>query len=287
MFDRVFPMAIIAVGAALLIQAVVNPQVFLYASEVERLTVEGADPISLARSLAFAALCMAVLGFVPKAVRAGIVVIFMVAMAPTGSRGPLIGLIFVLVWYFAASRSGTFSRQALLGAAMAAAVVIAGLAVAPLLFDDVAEFLSRGTGASMADESGRPALFLRAWTNFLSAPLFGIGTGQFGREMVLGATSGQRFYPHNIILEVLACFGFVGLILLVVANRIGRWVVARPGVYHFGFALFAIFAMVSGDLISNSGVIYMAALARLEVATRLPSRDVAAYRRRAPSLVAT
>ncbi len=58
---------------------------------------------------------------------------------------------------------------------------------------------------SVTSES-RPRQFRLAWNLFLERPVFGHGLGAFGARVGM-----PGYYPHNVLLEVLADFGIVGL----------------------------------------------------------------------------
>lgn len=271
-FDRVFPIGVVLLGLALLLQAWLDPQVFVYATFIERMTVQDANPIWLARSYGFAAVCLMFITRVPLILRIAGSIGFLAAMVPTGSRAPLLAVgICVLIFACRMLRGR--------GVLPAVAAVLAAVPVVYIIFGDevargVGAYLSRGTGMSSLEESGRPMLFMRAIGEFISAPMFGVGLGQFGRASTnVGSNLLQGGYPHNLVLEILSGLGLVGFALFVGVLRLGRWILAPRTVYDYLFILAFIYAMSSGDLSGNNGVFLFAALARLGRMTEGRSRQ--------------
>jgi O-antigen ligase len=112
-------------------------------------------------------------------------------------------------------------------------------------------------------------LFRHAFQEFLSAPVFGVGLGQFGRaDLAIAYQSNFGSYPHNIVLEILSSTGIVGMILFVMVLRPGRWMLHITTPYSILFLLSGLFAMTSGDVVANSGVIIFGVLARLAYYSR-------------------
>lgn len=270
-FLRLFPVIVIVLSALLGIEAVVHPQQFKYRTVIERMTIDGMNPIWLARSFALAGLCLFLLPtqrIVVKFIGLAVVVI---GIIPTGSRGPLISLILTLsIWFMVRSKWR--------GAYMATTIVSAGMLVAiTLLFAGdrietiVNAYLSRDQGVGFIEESGRPQLFSRAIADFFSSPVVGVGLGAFGDSSghgshtfsYAGGSPKQGYYPHNVALEILAELGIIGVILGALALRPGKWLRDITNPYFYPFLLVFLFSMSSGDINANVGVIILGTLARL------------------------
>lgn len=270
-FLRLFPVVVIVLSALLGIEALVHPQQFKYRTVIERMTIDGMNPIWLARSFALAGLCLFLLPtqrVILKLIGLAIVVI---GIIPTGSRGPLISLILTLSLWFMIRSKGTSVR-------MATTIVSAGMLVALtlLLAGDRIEtvvnaYLSRDQGVGFIEESGRPQLFGRAMNDFYSSPVIGVGLGAFGDSAghrshsysYAGGSHKQGYYPHNIALEILSELGIIGVILSVIVLRPGKWLHDMKNRYFYPFLLVFLFSMSSGDINANVGVIILGTLARL------------------------
>ena len=71
-----------------------------------------------------------------------------------------------------------------------------------------------------ASTSIRLVMYGQALDVWAQRPLFGAGIGAWP---VMAGWGDQRMYPHNIVLEVLSEFGFVGLVLLVTPFIYALW----------------------------------------------------------------
>jgi hypothetical protein len=187
---------------------------------------------------------------------------FAVALAATGSRGPMVAtaLALPLVAALLALRRGR--RAALgVGAAMLGAILVLGLAYVFLpagVRERLEQPVSDGFDLSW---SLRLYLLRTALALVPGAGLLGYGTGGFAFE----ATGGDvRFYPHNVLLEILLENGWLGLLLfgVILAGAV-RALWRLRGVTALGpetatvgglFAYALVNAMVSGDLPVNEGV---------------------------------
>ena len=262
-FDKYFPWIVILLGLILITRMLSDPAIFVYASVIERLTVEDANPIWLARSFAAAAVCVLFLPIRNHWVKIVAICTFAAAIIPTGSRSPLVALILVLCLYAAEKswyRSPSMNRVVLI----AIGLTIAAFATWPHIEPFVTDYLSRGTALDALSESGRPELFRQAFREFLSSPFVGIGIGEFGRSGALAVSAvAENSYPHNIFFEILSGTGLVGVVLFGLTFRFGQWVSSPTSLYYFLFILSLVMSMTSGDLNANNGVVIFAALARL------------------------
>ena len=171
------------------------------------------DPISLGRESA-SGLLIAVyllLSVKSSAGRLALLVavpVLAVALISAGSRGPVAGVLVGLVVFAAlAVTTRTARRRLLLVGAAGLACVLA----VPLLVPDAAIsrsleiFSVSGGGLS---SNGRTALWGQAVEAFANSPFLGLGTGGFA-----GAQVAEQ-YPHNLLLEVAAELGVIGLVLV-------------------------------------------------------------------------
>lgn len=275
-FLRVLPIVIIILSVLLGVEALLHPQQFRYRSVIERMTVEGMNPVWLARDFALAGVCLFLLPGKKNLVKLFGLAFVVVGILPTGSRGPLISLIVTLAVWFVTQSDRARVR-------LIAAVVCAGIAaVGGLLFagdrieSTINSYLSRDQDQGLLEESGRPQLFRIAMDEFLSSPVVGVGLGAYGESVIGSSTShttqsGKGNYPHNIILEILAELGVLGGILASIAMRPGRWMFNLRNPYVYPFVLTFLYSMSSGDINANTGVFIFGTLARLT--TLYPSME--------------
>jgi len=131
-----------------------------------------------------------------------------IALVASGSRGPVLalcaGLVAALLFLL---RDPTARRRLVLvlAALSAGAIAIPKLLPAATIQRSVSFLLGNGTGLS---SNGRTHLWTEAWQAFTTHPLFGVGTGGFAQ------IEPSFKYPHNLVLEVSAELGVVGLVLL-------------------------------------------------------------------------
>lgn len=132
-----------------------------------------------------------------------------VALVAAGSRGPVLGAIVGLVVLLSLALTDRASRSRLL--LLAGCGIVAALLVGQLLpGQSISRSLSFLTGSgSGLSSNGRSALWSQAYSLFRDHPLFGIGTGGFF------AANGVEHYPHNLLLEVAAELGVLGLALVI------------------------------------------------------------------------
>lgn len=268
-FLRAFPIVIIALSVLLGAEAVMHPQQFKYRTVIDRLTVDGMNPIWLARSFALAGACLFLLPLRNSTFKFFGLALVVAGILPTGSRGPLISLVLTLtVWMISVSGAARV-RMAIATASIGALAVLALLLAGDQIEMATNAYLSRGQNQGFAEESGRPQLFAIAMNDFLSSPVVGVGLGEYGQSAIRGTkayswdSSNQGYYPHNIILELLAEVGVLGVILAVVAMRPGKWLLDLRNPYFYLFLLTFLYSMTSGDINGNTGVIIFGTLARL------------------------
>jgi O-antigen ligase len=133
-----------------------------------------------------------------------------IALLASGSRGPVVALLAALVVLVGLAMQNRQLRRRLAQIALGvvAAVVVAALIVPSSAVDRSASFLFGN--ASGLSSNGRTHLWGQALSLFYSHFWTGVGTGGFANYAPTGI-----FYPHNIVLEVGAELGVLGVLALV------------------------------------------------------------------------
>jgi O-antigen ligase len=284
-FARYFYVSSMGMITILLIYFFMNHDVITRYSTrvVERFTTENINPIGLARSFAIGAVVLMVWGRFPYWIKAGLCLPFLVGIYLTGSRGPMLSALIIIVCHYFWSQTNfkfvavrLFLSCILLGIALWAANVY--------FQDPIDKYLSRGNSQGMYKGSGRYAAFIETRKEFLSAPFLGVGLGKFGKSgsNIISAERKSyrsygdinRSYPHNILYEVLAELGIVGAILFVMLLKPGTWMFDFSNKFIFLFLLCFLFALTSGDFFTNGGVFIFGYIARFNRKAR-ESLDIA------------
>ncbi|HAF70295.1 TPA: hypothetical protein DCL37_02915 [Candidatus Acetothermia bacterium] len=262
-----FSWAIAAISVAMAIDALTG---YVGVGRIGFVTAFGSNYIALARTSGLGLL--ATVAFLLPTERTplmklalwGIAALQLWGALSAGARGPVIALILSLVLFFALSARGLPSirieRYALrLGVVMLAALVILGIfggeLFSTLMFRTQVLISEGGTSALT-----RFGLYHEAFDLWARSPIWGNGIGGFGI-----AVTGQdvREYPHNIILELGAETGLIGVLIFVTmlivafakpvinlsAQRGLTTTVTRYLLVACCFALLN--AMVSGDINDN------------------------------------
>jgi O-antigen ligase len=215
--------------------------------------------------------------FRERRLRASVVIIplipaaLVVALA-TGSRGPIVALIFTallgLIALLTKPHAVSWRLVGLVGAVTLASVVVAA-AVAPEFpgqsiqrFAGFMDFLDGGlsgnSGAAAADTSAgqRVTLYRLAGSMFQERPILGAGTSGFQAlsPQLVGAAQADA-YPHNALLQFAAEFGIVGLALFA---SLALLALTRPlprgpdrSAVRVLLAFFVLNAMFSGDILQD------------------------------------
>jgi O-antigen ligase len=179
------------------------------------------DSITLSTAIAIGAVAFVLRNFSASFVRFGIrfmivLAVMLIALLANGAKGPLfaailsIGLV-VLVWHMRWLLTGLFKSAHLFFAICAGLAALCTLAVLQpgRMVTLTRIFLAFSEeSASVSSRAERLSITSALWKK---APVLGHGPGS--SEAVLGAHYGAPDYPHNIVLELLADTGVVGLIL--------------------------------------------------------------------------
>ena len=183
-----------------------------------------------------------------------------VSLIAAGSRGPVLGALVGLVVLLALTLKERETRLRLVffvGAGVAMAVLAAQILPGQSISRSLSFLTGSGSGLS---STGRYALWSEAQSLFVDHPLFGIGTGGFF------AADGVNHYPHNLLVEVAAELGFVGLALLLAFLVSSAASVARARRVSSGedrsaaavvtalFAAALVNSLFSGDIQTNAGL---------------------------------
>lgn len=191
-----------------------------------------------------------------KLLRATALVLSIVAAWKTGSRGPLVAfiaanVITATIKYFADVFKGrlTWSKVVVSGLVL---VLLVGAALFPAFTTPEVDFGTRYNalkgGQYLANDQTftvRIDMYKEAVTIFLQHPLLGVGFGGYSRL-------GSYLYPHNLVLEIAAELGLIGLFLWVLAI-IRALIGAMHNTLVFILLLMTvIFSFATGDFGGNS-----------------------------------
>jgi O-antigen ligase len=264
---RRFSWAVVIIATVMAIDALLN---YPGVGKVAFVSALGSNYIALARAGGFGLLTT--LTFLLPTERRPLVRLSLWVMAAlqlwatlsAGARGPVLALILAFLFFFALSARGfprlRIDRFALrLGVVMLFVVIILA-AVAQDLFSTLtfrSQILVTEGGTSVATRLDLYRTAIELWAD---SPIWGSGTGQFG---VAVAGEDIRLYPHNIVLELGAETGIIGVLGFVTMIGLAftkgficlhsekgfAKIVARYLLVAGCFALLN--AMVSGDINDN------------------------------------
>lgn len=234
-----------------------------------RLTTEGINPIMLARTFAIGAIVLMLLERPSYWVKVSLCIPFFVGMYLTASRGPVLSLAIVLGCHYLWARS--YKKWFVIRFFLSCLLLFVTLWTAGEFFrDPIDNYFSGGSRQGMYRGSGRYDAAISTWNEFVSAPIFGVGLGRYGKRGTQvslmsdkSKISRYRIYPHNILYEVFAELGLVGAILFIFLLRPGTWMFDFSNKFVYLFFLCFLFAMTSGDFFDNTGVFIFGYIARL------------------------
>lgn len=181
-------------------------------------------------------------------------VFFSLTLLILGSRGPfLAALLSFLVALFLSRKSLKFLP--LLIAAIAISIPLVSKYVPLTTFYRLHVLIEEPGGGTSA--SGRLQRMEDALKQIAEAPILGQGVGSF--YYYYGDSSLARDYPHNILLELTAETGFVGIFLFAMLISLSLWRIPRRRLsrapLHFAATLMLVNtffnAMISGDISDN------------------------------------
>lgn len=228
------PIALLFIGSVGIALIAVNPSVY----QVGRSTFEEANPIWMARTISLAGLSAVwfIVRDQKRTMAWTLLLISIGAIAMTGSRGPLVGLVAALGFGI------VFLRRK--GRLSVAAVILYGLAVLVVLqlsYGIIPELRS----FSLEADSGRGEIYSYAIDLFREVPS-GIGVGNFRFRTFT--------YPHNIFLEFLVEWGwFLGGVMIAFILWGGARLLRLPpefDILKLAYAAELLNSMLSGDITS-------------------------------------
>jgi hypothetical protein len=208
--------------------------------------------------------------------RAGGIMMFIavvIVMLTTGGRGPLLGLAvstLVLLLGLAPSAAKRKSKTWVNWLRWTTIIAVALMSISQLVGSrplitierlDVLLTPTRGASAQVRIVAAEKSIQL--WE---SRPAFGVGLGGFP---VLAGLGDRREYPHDLILELLAETGLVGLLLfgMVIAaaiRNLGPLRALRRDPLRMALLALVVYsltnALVSGDLVDNRSLLAFAGL---------------------------
>lgn len=270
-FQKNFFPVIILSGLLIAIKSLLSPEKIMYSGEIERLSLDALSPVWLARSFAVTALSLVLIPAKHKYfkyVKFLLAFLFVVAMIPTGSRGPLLSFIVTFaVYVYKLERKTNLFYVATIS--FVSILLIGSISFLwPYFSVRGHNYLSRNTSAGMFSESGRKMLFSRSLAEFAKKPLLGQGLGQFANSKSNFNARLIRRYSHNLILEIMSETGLLGLCLFLLLLRPGAWLwpFRNGGTgWQYLFYLSLMFSMTSGNINGNNGVVFYAVIARLSM----------------------
>ncbi len=202
-----------------------------------RVSLSGANPISIARYLAIGgALIFPILNSKSKGQQSFLIIALIVTilvMISTGSRGPIVSLFLGIISYtlifVAKDKSILFSYFA-----FAFIVTIVLILILPenltYRFYQVTggDYVLTQTGvkrySTIASRLHFWSLAFTGWSSSIGHLFFGLGAGGFSSLFIW---RDFRWYPHNIFLEVLSEFGLIGIALFLTVLILSAWFIIK------------------------------------------------------------
>jgi O-antigen ligase len=225
-----------------------------------RPTVFDANPIEAARALFIGAL-VALYSPIPVAAKLVTAAVMVVAGLATASLGPALGFLLGAGAGAAEAlrRSGRSARGAALGwAAFVCASGFALLASLTSAFDVGAGNPALAGVINDPNVTSRATFLGAAASMLIKAPVLGVGLGGF-------ATAGLLPYPHNLIAEIGAELGSIGLLALLTWFGFALRGAARSPLLVALVVATGVFALFSGSIASNAEFWMCSALAVVKV----------------------
>lgn len=240
--------------------------------QVTMINVGCFDPIWLSRGFGFFALTFLILFHISNAsIKKIVFLIFALLLTylifRSGARGPGLAIVSTVMFYYGVLFKGSIVKRM--------GILLAGLLLLFVVYivspqevqDRYKEII--GTRTKQSSITGREGNYRSAYYCFLDNPVVGIGTGGYASyenpSRGMFGVRGGKGYPHNIILEVAAEFGVLGLILLMLFLYLNFRIIFHVAKTHsqitkdnclliWGILVFIfdlVNSMVSGDLATN------------------------------------
>jgi O-antigen ligase len=222
---RIFIIVIISVAGILMIRLIYISLTGGLLGYLVRVTITGANPISIARYLAmggalsFAALLRQSRSNI-KVIQVLALIIILLGIISTGSRGPLFSLFFGALTFAIIFEQRNFKKifLFLLGSMLVVAALIYFLPEnLTYRFSQITsgEYVLTQTGvrrySTIASRYNFWILGISTWVSSIKNIFIGLGAGGYSSLFIW---RDFRWYPHNIFVEILAELGIVGFSLL-------------------------------------------------------------------------
>jgi O-antigen ligase len=212
----------------------------------DRLSVFGDNPIWTARA-AFIGAIVLLFGPFPWLARLLGVPVLVVAGVLTASLGPAVGLVFgslagVVVALHQASRANRRVLPVAVG--LGALFGIALVAIVADVFSGSSSSIFSRLFVNDPNVAGRASFLAVAVPMFLGAPLQGVGIGGF-------AASGLSAYPHNLVAEIAAELGVLGLLAYASWLALALRGALRSPLLTALVVATTLFSLFSGSIASN------------------------------------
>jgi O-antigen ligase len=179
-----------------------------------------------------------------------------------GSKGPLLSFILVILIWFLSEKLVTTGQR--ITAALSVGLLTIGAAASfvslstdsylyqrfLLQVPDGSEFIDRSRGVVW------PLVIDKITNQNLGQTLLGHGLGGY-ESFFFGTATGERFYPHNLFLELIVENGLIVTAFLACLSFHLYRSCASPIKYLFAFAFFN--AQFSGDLLLNESLFFYGA----------------------------
>ena len=195
---------------------------FINQDLIWRLTLPGVHPIPFSQMGGLSLLlCIILLFFyrkwtelkIKKTTLFILLVYFVLVVFATNTRGILVALVVSIIYLINLVKQDIFRKQI---AQISIGIVIGTVVIVSQI--DISFFFKRIANFTI-DKSitERVAVYLESFSIFIETKGVGTGPGAFEYYSFLG-------YPHNLLLENLAVFGFIGVILNLLIISIIIWV---------------------------------------------------------------
>jgi hypothetical protein len=236
---------------------------FNYVSVNDRLDVGVFSSIWVSR----VALELVLLGFLVFRIRLRYLILLSAIIFPvlytSGSKGPIFSFVLaVMVWYLI-ERCSTAKQRfwSLFVIFLTYFVAVESLSVIDVDSYFYQRFLLQVPDGSEAYEYSRAVLWPIAFENILAQNLFSLlfGNGIGGYEgFIFGTSSGDRYYAHNIFMELIIENGLI--VTIIFAISLIRIFSLNPCCYRYLLLYALANAQVSGDILLNEHVLFYAAV---------------------------
>jgi O-antigen ligase len=225
----------------------------------DRLEIGIFNPIWISR----AALELTLLGFIVFAIKKPYMLLILLLTIPVvytaGSKGPILSFVLVILLWFLKERCITRSQR--IKMVFFVGILAIGAVSSTSFMSNDSYFYQRfllqvPDGSESIDQSRGvvwPLVIDKIFSQDFTRTLFGHGIGEF-ESFFYGTSSGERYYPHNLFLELIVENGIVATAFIVGIYVYIYKSSASPLKYLFAFAFFN--AQFSGDILLNEGLLF-------------------------------